>query len=90
MRVQAMPFFVSTERMAAALFFTDRSNFTAAGFCTRFWKSSKTNATPLIASGRETGTRDGRDVLRELERLAEHDHLLRDEDGRYVLKEGKA
>jgi 2,5-furandicarboxylate decarboxylase 1 len=36
------------------------------------------------------GTRDGREVLRELERLTEQQRLLRDEDGRYVLKERKA
>jgi hypothetical protein len=41
----------------------------------------------LMSAG---GTRDGRDVLRELERLAEQDRLLRDEDGCYVLKERKA
>ncbi len=36
------------------------------------------------------GTRDGRDVLRELEKLWDQDRLLRDEDGRYALKETAA
>jgi 2,5-furandicarboxylate decarboxylase 1 len=33
------------------------------------------------------GTRDGRDVLRELERFGEQGRLVRDEDGHYLLKQ---
>lgn len=35
------------------------------------------------------GTRDGRDVLRELQRFAEQGRLVRDDDGHYILQENK-
>lgn len=36
------------------------------------------------------GTRDGRDVLRDIERLADRGQLRRDNDGRYLLQDAKA
>src|SRR6266481_5142476 len=58
-RIQAMPSTLGTVLDTDAPP-TERLKFTGVGCSIRLWKSSKTKAMPVMASGRATGTREGR------------------------------